>query len=263
MEEFDPKSHWEKILTENYGLHGTGYCILGKNYNNWLYKIKSKTFLRAVQSLDLQSFSMIDVIDIGSGTGFFIDQWKRIRVRSITGVDITNVAVENLKKKFPDDRFFRLDIGDCIAIPKEQYDIVSSFDVLYHIVEDKRYNKAIENIYGLLRPGGYFIFSDNFLHGKTKRSLDQVDRSLAYTEQLLQKIGFQILRRLPEFVLMNYPIDSNNLRGFLWLIMMSPVVKSELLGSLFGSFLYPIELLSTSLLKESPTTEIMVCKKVN
>lgn len=261
MEEIDPKDHWEKILAENYGLHGTGYLSLGKKYNNWLYKIKSKTFLRALRSLELRDPTILDVMDIGSGTGFFIDQWKRIGVRSLAGMDITNISVENLKKKYPEFMFFRLDIGDAIPLAGEAYDIVSSFDVLYHIVDDRRFERAIENIYQLLRPGGFFIFSDNFLHGKTKRDIDQVDRSLTYTRHVLEKVGFREIRRLPEFVFMNYPIDSSRLRGVLWLTMMLPVTRSEILGYIVGAVLYPIELFSTSLVKESPTTEIMVCKK--
>lgn len=149
-----------------------------------------------------------------------------------------------MKRKFPNDKFYQLDIGDKPAISLRQYDIISSFDVLYHIVDDKRYCK-----------------SDNFVHGKPQRITDQVSRSIEDIELILNRTGFQIVKRLPEFVLMNYPVDSNRLRGFLWLAMMLPVHKSELFGFPLGGFMYPIELLLTSMLKESATTEIMICKK--
>ena len=261
MSEFKPKDYWENILTENFTLQGTGYRDYGKNYNKWLYKVKWKTFLRAVNSLNIEKINEMDVIDIGCGTGFFIEAWKRLGVRNVAGADITAIAVNKLKRKFPNDKFYQLDIGDTLAISPHQYDIVSSFDVLYHIVDDKRYCKSLENIYSLIRPQGFFIFSDNFVHGKPQRITDQVSRSIEDIELILNRTGFQIVKRLPEFVLMNYPVDSNRLRGFLWLVMMLPVHKSELFGFLLGGFMYPIELLLTSMLKESATTEIMICKK--
>jgi hypothetical protein len=35
-------------------------------------------------------------LDIGSGTGFYVDQWHRLGVARVTGVDITDKAVEEL-----------------------------------------------------------------------------------------------------------------------------------------------------------------------
>lgn len=166
-----------------------------------------------------------------------------------------------MKRKFPNDKFYQLDIGDKPAISLRQYDIISCFDVLYLIVDDKHYCKSLENIYSLLRLQGFFIFSDNFVHEKPQRFTDQVSRSIEDIELILNRTGFQIVERLPEFVLMNYPVDSNRLRGFLWLATMLPVHKNELFGFLLGGFMDPIELLLTSMLKESATTEIMICKK--
>jgi hypothetical protein len=88
-----------------------------------------------------------------------------------------------------------------------------------------------------------------------------VDRSLMDIEQILYKTGFQIMNRVPEFVIMNNPVDAHNLQSLFWLGMMLPVQKSEFIGSIYGAFLYPVEVFLTSLIKESPTTEIMVCRK--
>lgn len=261
MDNFDPKSHWEKILTECCSLQGTGYRTLGQNYNTWLYKIKLKAFIRTIKSLNIEHLGKLDVLDVGSGTGFFINAWKNLHVKSVTGFDITSVAIKHLKWKFPDDKFYQADISDTIMNSEQLYDIVSSFDVIYHIVDDDRYRRAIENIYDLLRPEGYFIFSDNFLHNRTVRGLDQVSRSLEDIERILQKSGFEIVSRAPEFVIMNNPIDSHKLGRFLWLAISLPVEKSERFGSIVGACLYPIESYLISVLKESPTTEIMVCRK--
>jgi len=261
VERFNPRDYWEDRLKKNSGLHGTGFLGLGKQYNNWLYKIKRKTFVKIMNKLklDLKKFN---VIDIGSGTGFYIELWKMLGVRKITGSDITHISVENLQKKFPKNEFYQLDIGDSPLMLKEKYEIVSAFDVLYHIVDDNRFNMAIKNIYELLQQGGLFIFSDNFLHYKTMRAENQVCRSLLDIENILTKTGFTIIKRSPQYVLMNNPIDSENkFRKFLWSLIALPIRSNETLGFIFGAVLYPFEFVLTSILKESSSTEIMICKK--
>lgn len=260
-EKFEPEVYWETRLRQNYTLDGVGYLGLGTRYNEWLYKIKRNSFMRSIKSLNLNLTEM-NILDIGSGTGFWIKQWQDLDAGTISGCDITTVAIQNLKNNFPSCTFHHLDIGDELpSALDEKYDIISAFDVLYHIVDDKRYMKAIENIWSLLKNNGLLILADNFLHSPTRRATTQVSRSLAENEIVLKNCGFEIIDRTPMFVIMNYPIDSNKTRGLLWNISMIPVTKSERIGYLFGAFLYPFELFLTSVCKESPSTEIMVCKK--
>lgn len=264
MNESDPKSYWEKRLASHTGLTGVGYISLGQHYNNWLYKVRQKVFLKLMKSRHI-NFSATDVVDIGSGTGFYIEQWKKLGVKSITGTDITTVAVNRLQEKYPGHQFYQMDIGDSLSsTPQAQYDIVSAFDVLFHIVDDSRFEKAIENIHTLLRPEGLFIFSDNFLHRETSRSAWQASRSLYEIESVLAKTGFTIVQRTPMFVLMNSPIDSQSRWLHLyWRSLVALAQKSDRLGFILCAFLYPLELFLIATLKESPTTEIMICKKTS
>ncbi len=89
-----------------------------------------------------------------------------------------------------------------------------------------------------------------------------VNRSLSQIEEILLETGFQIVKRIPQSVIMNSPADSENrLHELFWLAKVSLIQKSEFLGFLLGALQYPLELVLISLLKESPTTEIMICKK--
>jgi SAM-dependent methyltransferase len=261
----DPKLYWENRLNENFGLHGTGFIGLGRQYNNWMYKLRRKIFLRIMGSMDID-FSKAEVLDVGSGTGFYISRWKELGVKKINGTDITNIAVRNLKQKYVGEIFYELDITDdndvATKLDDKKYDIISAIDVLYHVIDDKRYQKAIENIHGLLRPDGIFLISENFLHNGVVRGENQVSRSLSDIEKKLHMTGFDIIRRTPVFILMNYPIDSDsNLRKLLWRAAMFLVNRNEAIGFLLGACLYPIDLMLTSISKESPTTEFMVCRK--
>jgi SAM-dependent methyltransferase len=262
MSTFNPQHYWEERLGKNFGPAGVGCIGMGRGYNHWLYKVRQRVFLRIISSLNINLMDA-DVIDIGSGTGFYIESWKKLGVRKIVGTDFTHVSIEHLQRKFPDDRFYQVDIGSNMVTPLGQssYDIVSAFDVLFHIVDDVRYRKAIQNIYGLLRPGGWFIFSDNFLHSGTERAGHQVSRSLEEITDILIETGFKLVRRTPMFVLMNDPIDQPyRFFRWVWIIFATFVKKMNFFGHIFGTVVYPWEILLTKYLDESPSTEIMICR---
>jgi 2-polyprenyl-3-methyl-5-hydroxy-6-metoxy-1,4-benzoquinol methylase len=262
------KDYWENRLNQNFGLHGAGYIGLGRSYNSWLYKVRRKVFVSRIKSMQLD-FSDKQILDIGCGTGFYVGLWKnQIGVRHITGIDITNIAIENLKGKFPDAEFHRADISSdediAFLIRTKEFDVVSAFDVLFHIVDDNRYEKAIKNIHSMLKPKGIFVFSDNFVHGPAIRSTYQVSRSLSHIEKTLFDNGFEIIQRRPMFVLMNSPVDttkrtSKRIWRYLSLLLQR---YGDTVGSTVGCFLYPIEMILVSLLKETASTEIMICRKV-
>jgi SAM-dependent methyltransferase len=220
-------------------------------------------FFRHVRPLDLP-WREQEVLDIGSGTGFYAGLWKELGVKSVTLTDIAGVAAERLQDRFPDSVCRQLDIADALPpwLQGRQFDIVSAFAVLFHILEDERYARAIENVARLLRPGGVFVLSENFLHGPTLRSPHQVSRRLEDTTRLLQGASFKIKLRAPVFVLMNYPVDTRSKALVkLWTLAMLPAQVFKVLGHVWGAALYPLEWVLTALLREAPSSELMICEK--
>ena len=49
-------------------------------------------------------------------------------------------------------------------------------DVLFHIVDDDGYVRAIANLHSLLRPGGMLILTENLVHGDWHRGEHQVEQ---------------------------------------------------------------------------------------
>ena len=126
--------YWEKRLSDNFGLHGTGFLGLGKNFNKWMYRIRAKVLERELGKLNIKPVEY-RILDIGSGTGFYVDLWRQFGCKKVVGADITNVSVENLRKNFPEYEFYKMDIGndqkDIDQIIDRQFDIVSAFDVSF------------------------------------------------------------------------------------------------------------------------------------
>jgi SAM-dependent methyltransferase len=263
-EQYIAKDYWEKRLTEKWGLQGVGHTSFGLPYNQWLYRVRRHVFRRHLSALGLNCRTT-KVLDIGSGTGFWLEEWQSHGVQSLTGLDITHIAVEKLREKFPKVQILRLDISDPEAPQKipGRFDLISAFDVLFHITYETQFDSALSNVAELLSPGGYFIFSDNLVHAAPIRSGQEVDRTVGHITEALNRVGLQIRRRVPLFVLMNTPFDTSfRITRYLWLLCVSPVHFVPALGHLYGAALFPLELLLTKLLSESPSTEMVICQKL-
>lgn len=263
MSDFDAKDYWEKRLNKDFSLHGVGYIGHGEAYNHWMYKVRVKVFKRLLRNIHLNIKSS-QVLDIGSGTGFYISLWNNSGAARVEGADITEVAVENLRKKFPSNEFHRMDISspDEAFIQSKSYDVISIFDVLFHIVDDEKFQQALSNIHGLLKQGGYFILSDNFIHRPTYRSKHHVSRNIKEFEEALDKAGFKIIYRKPAFVFMNAPVDAKGrFVPWVWRMQEKLIYRNKKFGNFLGAMFYPFELLLTRLKKEGPSTEVVICVK--
>lgn len=264
MSQFKAADFWESRLEKKRGLTGVGYAKLGPYFNFWAYKVRGVVFHRQVSKL-IRPKSDAKVLDIGSGTGFYIDQWQQFGISDITGVDITTVSVEQLKQRFPRQKFYQLDIGgDIQSFIKEQgqFKLISCLDVLFHIVDDQRFKQALHNISACLEKGGYFVYSDNFVERGTQRTKHQVSHSKADLMQWIDEAGFEVVEICPFMVAVNYPIDSTNpLLHAYWFVVENALALVKPLGMIFGPILYALDIFLTKFLKKGPSSKLVILKK--
>jgi SAM-dependent methyltransferase len=260
---FDPQSYWDARHTRRYGPESVGYAGLGVPFNVWMYRVRAHVVERELRKSGID-VARSDVLDIGSGTGFYIALWERLRAKTITGSDFAPFAVRALKEKFPSHRFVELDItSDALPATLGEFDVISAFDIFYHIVDDARYEQAFRNIRSHLRPGGYFVFSENLMRDARETGEHQVSRTCAEITTLLEREGFEVLRRAPVFFLMNRPLKSSS--RFLsasWRAIrrITSMHDRPQLSHWLGAALYPIELVSLPFVSRGPSTEMMICR---
>jgi len=184
----------------------------------------------------------------------------------MTGSDLTDKAVEMLNKNFSGNDFFQLDIGTPLTktLLERKFDIVTAFDMLFHIVDDACYSQALLNFSSLVKPGGTLIFSDNLSPSKEIRLEHQVSRSEGDVYTLMQENGFTLKKVIPMFVFMNDPVrSSSRIMRKLFSFTYRFVRKGELYGGLVGGILYPLEIFLIRLLERVPSTEIFVWERID
>lgn len=264
MNQFKAADFWESRLDKKRGLTGVGYAKLGPSFNFWAYKVRGVVFYRQVTK-HIQPKPEARVLDIGSGTGFYIDQWMQLGLKNISGADITKVSVEQLSARFPQQKFFQLDIGgDIESFLREQgsFNLISCLDVLFHIVDDQRFKKALHNISACLEKGGYFVYSDNFVERGTQRTQHQVSHSKADLMQWIDEAGFDVVEICPFMVAVNYPIDNTNpLLHAYWFILENTLALIKPLGHIFGPLLYALDIVLTKVLRKGPSSKLVILKK--
>src|ERR1044072_2832718 len=196
-ERFDAEGYWSDRLGREFSLEGVGYLGLGESYNRWMYAVRRRVFRDVVKG---RVDSSASVLDVGTGTGFYVELWRELGVRQVTGSDLTAVAVEELGKRFPDSNFLALDLTEPLMREVGPFDAISAMDVLFHIVDDDGYAQAIKNLVTMLAPGGILVLTENLLHGRTERGRHQTSRSFEAVVSLLTAAGFVFELRRPAFV---------------------------------------------------------------
>lgn len=262
---FNPYDYWQTRLSKKNNLEGVGYSALGMEFNIWAYKTRKYSFKLNLERLGI-NLKGKKVADIGAGSGFWIDTYRELGAESITGADLTDAAVENLRNSFPYATFVKADIGENEipdGLEKQEYDAVSCMDVLFHIVDDNRFAQAVANIASLVKPGGYFIYSDMFLkNNRTVRVTHQVMHSEEFLLDLFAKNGLEVVARKPFLYLSNTPVSSNNalIKGY-WFIIYNTLRYLKFMGYILGPLTYAIEKYYIKNSSFSPSTEITILRK--
>jgi len=260
-EEFDPNRYWEERLSDAYTLGSVGWAGLGESFNRWMYAVRRRVFLRAVRD-GVGESTRARVLDVGSGTGFYLRAWRELGFRDLSGSDLTSAAVTRLRGTFTVTPIHQLDIGgDPDQLPDDRYDIVSIMDVLYHVVDDRRYTQAFHNLARLVKPGGALILSENCVQ-RPQLGRHQVSRSRGEVEDVLREAGLVPVLQRPMFFLMNAPVDSDSrVLNRWWSTVVNLTARHELIGWLLGAAVFPLELMLVRLPGTGPSSKIIVCRR--
>lgn len=243
---FDPATYWRQRVARGADLGVVGHRALGREYNAYIYR-------RRVEVLDgFLSDTRVDpsvtrVLDIGAGTGFYVDYWRQRGSVDVTGVDVSSDAVAALKGRFPENRFLCADVTvpGSLAQVCGQYDVITLFDVLYHITRDSDAEAALKSLSENLAPNGHLLVFDQIMRRDYSLRRHVRFRSEASYARMLHAAQLSIVERIPLFSVLEPPLygfepvdiaisGAYQVAGTIWRIMPP-------LGRLSGDLAYRLD----------------------
>jgi SAM-dependent methyltransferase len=195
---YTPKEFWDRRLAEQFDLRGTGETGLSLAYNRACYDLRRDVLERALRQSGADPRGR-SVLDVGCGTGFFTAYYLARGAR-VTGVDIAPTSVERLRARFPGARFLLADVSEVEV--EGTFDLVNAFDVLYHIVEDARWEAAVRRLGNAVAAGGWLLVTDTFAPLGAIAAHNRM-RPLAEYRRVLEPLGFSLGSPRPTHVLLN------------------------------------------------------------
>ena len=209
-EKYDPEAYWERRLSKKLDLTTVGQMGLGYVYNSWLYRARFHAMYRALRKLNL-NISSKSLIDIGVGSGAWIPFWQKHNISKIVGLDIASASVCALGNRYPQYSFLKADICSTSKIPSgETFDIVTAFDVLFHITNDSDFSNGILNLSKLVKRGGWAIISDSFGNKPWGPFYHEYHRSYDHYLEKFYSAGLKTVHIEPIFYTMTTNICNSN-----------------------------------------------------
>lgn len=253
---YQPEKYWDSRFSKGFNLEAVGFDSFGKSFNRWQYKMKRKVLGDVIEEYGLYDKR---VLDVGCGTGFYVDIWKQKGIKDLAGIDISSRSVEELSKRYTEYRFYQVDVS-AVTLVGEPFDIITAFDVLFHIVDDSKFGWAIWDIGKLCRRNGLVLITDSFPRFMPYVLNHQKSRTLEEYKKVLSDAKLSIEKRIPIHFFLNAPLDIRNrsLAMFWWKYIVGGL---ELSTHLMGALFYYLDSVLMKWFKESPSTEMLICRK--
>lgn len=261
---YDPETYWAERYRE-IDITKSGHVDLPEVYNAWLYRRKKERLLQGLRNAGFDPRGA-SVLEIAAGTGVYVEMWKSLGIGRLTGIDLSQNAMDALKVRYPEFDFHKRDLSEpgLAELTGRGHDLVTAVDVLYHVVDDGRFPVALENLAASVRPGGFLAIHDFFLH-RSERDFGYIKlRTLARYREALETAGFEILSRTPTFFLTVQPYDyrtdrAQALMTRFWHRVANPFIQG--FPGPAGWAGYWSDRALGGILAEGPSFEMMVCRR--
>lgn len=234
---YEAQSYWKERLERDFSLKGVGYKSFGAAFNRWQYKayIRNLEWVQKRFGLDLGRLS---ILECGLGTGFFLDYYQGLGNRDFSGVDLTQISVENAQKRFPGGTFRQADLADAGLNLGRQFDVVTAFAVLLHITDDAAFGRAVANLCRHSRE--WILISDMFSRRRFEQGAKShnVIRSREEYRAALAAGGFEIAGTVPVFAFLCPPRPGVRWWFYVWSGVLRVLTLTEVTGNLAGAFFY-------------------------
>ena len=212
---YEPRDYWS-TLHRGGGLKAVGQSGLPESLNRWLYKIGRRNVTAFMTGRGVANLRGATVLDVGSGTGFWIDVWASLGAARIDGVELIPEAVERLRERYPDSTFATGDVAEAAVLPSDRtYDVVTVMNVLLHVVDEERLASAAANLAAVVKPGGRLLLAEPALVRESsvlppRPGASSVARPLTRYREVFEVAGLRFVAVGPSTVVGANPIETGD-----------------------------------------------------
>ena len=135
------------------------------------------------------------VLEVACGTGTFIDLFKKLKVSSYEGMDLSKEMIKYAKINHPNTNFYNSSLEDFYKKHKNEYDIIISASFLHHLhdLED-----GLKQIKSMLTKNGIYIAIHEEINHKWS-SIEIFDNDLSLLLGYQEAASYSIIKRLKVF----------------------------------------------------------------
>jgi SAM-dependent methyltransferase len=240
MSTADARSYWN----DRYGAPKRGATSASGTFthleeaNRWFYRTK---FNRVQAMLRNNGISVrgASVLDAACGTGAFVPLWLRLGARQVTGLDLSDTAVEVCARRYaeqPRCQFRQFDLSSPVPPPNVgTHDLVCIFEAIFLLTAEKDFLNGIGHLCSWLKPGGHLLWTDQLPENTVTRHERLTYYSRDTYEREFARHGVELVGQLRQSCLFNRHILPEKLQLFVesrcpwllygldWLVMRSPL----------------------------------------
>jgi SAM-dependent methyltransferase len=211
-EAYDEKAFFDSFYTSTVRGEITDRDTIGaitEPESRFHYNVLENSIIRAIVCLEqLPHYPMIQAwrfsrrrsglrhLDVGSGTGHWIDFFRDVfLVSESVCLEISDAMVEYLGGKYndtPDVRILQCDIGSKdldISEFGEPYDYISAIGVMFHIVDDGKWRRALKFLGSQLKLGGILLVGGEFGTRTENVQFHKTDHFSSWREHAVTEAG--------------------------------------------------------------------------
>jgi SAM-dependent methyltransferase len=268
---YAPQAYWDDLLGAQLDERGVGYPGLALALNRAMYDAERDQLARLLDDHGIAVGSSSRVLDIGAGSGVWIDFWERRGAGAITGVDLTEAAVSGLRRRFPRHAFAQVDIGEAGGALSGPFDVITAMSVLLHITDDDRWRSALRSIAEALGRGGSAVLIEPLVVHRWwgppfGPEANSKARSLADWRAALADANLDLVELRPATVLLGNVVDTRSrcafkLWSWYWLALGLGIGPRERPGRVAAAVLSAIDRPLRRRLPGGPTAKLLLLRR--
>jgi 2-polyprenyl-3-methyl-5-hydroxy-6-metoxy-1,4-benzoquinol methylase len=226
----DARSYWNDRYTSltRGAASASGTFTHLEEANRWFYRAKFNRIRKILRESHVE-IAHGAVLDAACGTGAFIPLWLSLGAGQITGVDLSDTAVQTCSRRFAGNarcHFRQLDLSSpASGTNLGDFDLVCIFEALFLLTRESDFLIGLHHLCSWLRPGGHLLFSDQMPEATIMRHERLTYHSRAAYDRVFAAEGVELIGKFRQSCLFNRHIFGEKLQ---------PIVEAKCPWLLYG-----------------------------